>query len=128
MKNKWTDEQCADFIVSASDDQWKYQEALDFVKGEPHNILKKRKNDKDNTALHVAHIKRLTEAMQEVIKLRSILNDRAEEILEYRMQIRSMTLSMNVHPDCTEGSEFDDLTSIAQDLLDKYPSQPDSIL
>lgn len=33
--------------------------------------------------------------------------------------IQSMKLSMMVHPDCDEGSEFDDLTSTAQEMEDE---------
>jgi len=33
--------------------------------------------------------------------------------------ICSLKLSMNVHPDCTEGSEFDDYTSTAQEVEDQ---------
>lgn len=33
--------------------------------------------------------------------------------------IQSMKLSMLVHPDCEKGSEFDDLTSTAQEMEDE---------
>ncbi len=45
------------------------------------------------------------------------------EIKEYRKLIWSMMMAINVHPDCTDGSEFDDLAQSAQDLLDKYPKE-----
>lgn len=44
----------------------------------------------------------------------------AEELLLLASNtIRVMKLSMLVHPDCTEGSEFDDYTSSAQEVEDK---------
>jgi hypothetical protein len=32
--------------------------------------------------------------------------------------LESITMSMRAHPDCTEGSEFDDMVSIAQEAMD----------
>ena len=33
--------------------------------------------------------------------------------------LQSLVLSMAAHPDCTEGSEFDDLSTIGQKLINK---------
>jgi hypothetical protein len=35
-------------------------------------------------------------------------------------RLGSLMRSMAVHPDCVEGSEFADLSSLAQDTLDEY--------
>lgn len=46
-----------------------------------------------------------------------------EEILallsDARLVISRMKLSMLVHPDCTDGSEFDDRTTEAQEVEDR---------
>jgi len=52
----------------------------------------------------------------ETNKLPSELREERDE-LKKRMQ--SLVLSMSAHPDCTEGSEFDDLSSLAQELINK---------
>ncbi|MCT4330939.1 hypothetical protein HZP13_14565 [Elizabethkingia anophelis] len=49
--------------------------------------------------------------------------DHSEEMLSLleksRKMIQSLKLSMLVHPDCEEGSEFDDYTTSAQETEDK---------
>lgn len=42
-----------------------------------------------------------------------------EKLNEARVIIAQMKRSMLVHPDCTEGSEFDDFTSSAQEIEDQ---------
>lgn len=38
-------------------------------------------------------------------------------------RLQSLVLSMAAHPDCTEGSEFDDLSSLAQELINKIKNK-----
>lgn len=47
------------------------------------------------------------------------MKDHTELLKESRNRLQSLMLSMLAHPDCTEGSEFDDMTSLAQYLIDK---------
>lgn len=42
-----------------------------------------------------------------------------ETLEKARRIICSMKLAMVVHPDCTEGSEFDDYTTTAQEVEDE---------
>ena len=42
------------------------------------------------------------------------------DLLEALKLIQSMKLSMLAHPDCEKDSEFDNLTSLAEDLLEKW--------
>ena len=44
------------------------------------------------------------------------LKQQRDELLK---RLQSLVLSMSGHPDCTEGSEFDDLSSLAQELINK---------
>lgn len=39
-----------------------------------------------------------------------------EKLNEARIQLAQLRRSMTAHPDCTEGSEFDDFTSSSQEL------------
>lgn len=48
--------------------------------------------------------------------LPSELKEQRDELLK-RMQ--SLVLSMAAHPDCAKGSEFDDLSTIGQELINK---------
>src|SRR5699024_7400870 len=43
-----------------------------------------------------------------------------------RNRLQSLMLSMLAHPDCTEGSEFDDMTSSAQEMIDKIDEKLES--
>lgn len=45
--------------------------------------------------------------------------DLLEALLKAKQLICSLKLSMLAHPDCTEGSEFDDYTSSAQEFEDE---------
>lgn len=57
------------------------------------------------------------------LKEKSYLTDKlAEKLNEARIIIAQMKRSMLVHPDCTEGSEFDDFTSSAQEIEDQIES------
>lgn len=51
------------------------------------------------------------------------LISKAPELFEMlnaaKYRLGSLRRSMTVHPDCVEGSEFDDLTDIAQELEDE---------
>lgn len=42
-----------------------------------------------------------------------------EMLIEAKQQLQSIKLSMMAHPDCTEGSEFDDYTTSAQECEDE---------
>jgi hypothetical protein len=42
-----------------------------------------------------------------------------EKLNEARIQLAQLRRSMTAHPDCTEGSEFDDFTSSSQELEDE---------
>lgn len=44
------------------------------------------------------------------------LKEQRDELLK---RLQSLVLSMSGHPDCTKGSEFDDLSSLAQELINK---------
>lgn len=48
--------------------------------------------------------------------LPSELQEQRDELLK---TLQSLVLSMAAHPDCTKGSEFDDLSSLAQELINK---------
>lgn len=56
-------------------------------------------------------------------KYNALLISKAPELLEMLNEsmgvIRRLKLSMPAHPDCTEGSEFDDYTSLAQETEDE---------
>lgn len=49
-------------------------------------------------------------------QIRRPLENRIEEL---KHTLQSLMISMSAHPDCAEGSEFDDLTNIAQEIIDK---------
>ena len=51
------------------------------------------------------------------------MKDHTELLKESRNRLQSLMLSMLAHPDCTEGSEFDDMTSLAQYLIDKIDKE-----
>lgn len=54
------------------------------------------------------------------LKEKADLTDKlSEKLNEARVIIAQMKRSMLVHPDCTEGSEFDDFTSSAQEIEDE---------
>lgn len=55
-------------------------------------------------------------------------DDEALELLKLaRQTISRLKLSMLAHPDCEEGSEFDDYTSTAQDVEDKLSTFIESV-
>lgn len=57
--------------------------------------------------------------LEEKAKLNDTLT---EKLNESRVIIAQMKRSMLAHPDCTEGSEFDDFTSSAQEIEDEIES------
>jgi hypothetical protein len=59
-------------------------------------------------------------AAQGCIQSRDIqLEQQKELITELVEVIELLKMSMRVHPDCTEGSEFEDFVSIAEDVIKK---------
>ena len=66
----------------------------------------------------------VTEVSEEVAEVMNTFNE-VDEIslidllLKAKSTICSLKLSMLAHPDCTEGSEFDDYTSLAQETEDE---------
>ena len=56
------------------------------------------------------------------LRLASSAPDLLEALKEAKKMICSLKLSMNVHPDCESGSEFDDFTLRAQEVEDKIQS------
>lgn len=52
----------------------------------------------------------------ETDKLPSEIKQERDDLMKH---LQSLILSMAAHPDCTEGSEFDDLSSLAQELINK---------
>lgn len=47
------------------------------------------------------------------------MNEEIDLLFKARRTISRMKLSMLAHPDCTEGSEFDDFTTKAEEVQDQ---------
>lgn len=52
--------------------------------------------------------------------LPSELKEQRNEVIK---RLQSLVLSMASHPDCTKGSEFDDLSTIGQELINKIKNK-----
>lgn len=86
----------------------KYIEILDLVLSNPANQLSKSSRD-------------MLDTMKNGLKIEK--EDHSEEMISMleksRKMLQSLKLSMLVHPDCEEGSEFDDYTTSAQETEDE---------
>lgn len=60
-----------------------------------------------------------TEEQEANARLIVLASQMLEALKQAKSIICTLKLSMCVHPDCTEGSEFDDLTTTAQEFEDE---------
>ena len=64
----------------------------------------------------IAHINSEKSTRIANAKLISKAPELLQKLNESRIQLSQLRRSMSVHPDCTEGSEFDDFTNSSQEL------------